>query len=723
MARLVKVLMAGIRTSDLPVSSGLGYAYNPGTTTPGTFMYTAPDLITATANPVVLDAEGRAEVYVSDTANFRLRVRNAADTTTIIDVDPCESDNAALTSAITVDTTNDDALTAGAGSLLRAWMQFIWEGLNNQSVAATAADLRYLHHQSVNGTASTGAVGRYPYQVFSDHWNVMDFGAVGDGVADDTAAIQAAIAACAARGGGAVYFPGATYRCAAQLTIANLDNVSLIGDGPGSIIRQAFTTAALLAITGTSDTIEIASLQFQGGGSTLTTTALGISVASGIPASLRPPVNIHDCMFSGSADGTGFNVAIEALGTRGSVNNCYFQRLYGTNSFAVRTNTGNSWSITNCHVLGADGAGTRCVGGVGNSVTATGYRTRVVGCHIEGTSGAGVRFLGPVGGEVSGCTFYQCQGAAVRLTSARDIAVTGNLMDSCQYGVLVDEDGATTGQPPSGFAITGNHIINSTVNGVRCINATDSALYTPRRGVVSGNSVRTTTQSGILLSGADEVLVSGNMVSDCVTNATYPGIEVQTSLPAATHRGGSGSAIIGNCVTDTSTLTWVAALRIQRFGGGGVDNVSTTVVLGNSFALPISGANVVLYGVATSSPLMHGNTRGFNSTDQFCGKPWIDMPTSGVTMSTLYSGGVVTNRGAVGAVTITLPALTTGITDGMNFTFIRFAGQNFSIASTNTIVRRDGTSGTVALTGTTDQSFHVVAMGVFWYADVVDYTT
>ena len=42
-------------------------------------------------------------------------------------------------------------------------------------------------------------------------FNVLDFGAVGDGVANDTAAIQAAINAVFSSGGGTVYFPKGTY--------------------------------------------------------------------------------------------------------------------------------------------------------------------------------------------------------------------------------------------------------------------------------------------------------------------------------------------------------------------------------------------------------------------------------------------------------------------------------------------------------------------------------
>ncbi|MEI7837952.1 MAG: glycosyl hydrolase family 28-related protein, partial [Planctomycetota bacterium] len=47
----------------------------------------------------------------------------------------------------------------------------------------------------------------WPARVF----NVMDFGAVGDGVADDTAAAQAALAQAKANGGGVVYFPRGRY--------------------------------------------------------------------------------------------------------------------------------------------------------------------------------------------------------------------------------------------------------------------------------------------------------------------------------------------------------------------------------------------------------------------------------------------------------------------------------------------------------------------------------
>lgn len=50
--------------------------------------------------------------------------------------------------------------------------------------------------------------------------NVMDYGAKGDGVTDDTAAIQAAVNACATAFGGCVYFPHGRYVVSSSITYA-----------------------------------------------------------------------------------------------------------------------------------------------------------------------------------------------------------------------------------------------------------------------------------------------------------------------------------------------------------------------------------------------------------------------------------------------------------------------------------------------------------------------
>ena len=55
-------------------------------------------------------------------------------------------------------------------------------------------------------------------------YNVLNFGAVGNGITSDTAAIQAAVNACCAAGGGRVTLPGGhTYRCGALVLGSNLE--------------------------------------------------------------------------------------------------------------------------------------------------------------------------------------------------------------------------------------------------------------------------------------------------------------------------------------------------------------------------------------------------------------------------------------------------------------------------------------------------------------------
>lgn len=65
------------------------------------------------------------------------------------------------------------------------------------------------------GLLATTALVALPLRLAADKsrawFNVMDFGAVGDGRNDDIAAIQAAINA-ASESGGVVYFPMGTYR-------------------------------------------------------------------------------------------------------------------------------------------------------------------------------------------------------------------------------------------------------------------------------------------------------------------------------------------------------------------------------------------------------------------------------------------------------------------------------------------------------------------------------
>jgi hypothetical protein len=89
--------------------------------------------------------------------------------------------------------------------------------------------------------AGAGAVARTIDSKLKDVVSVKDFGAVGDGVADDTAAIQAASLAVANAGGGILHFPEGTYRYT-RLTIRS----GVIFEGVGAqktfLVCTDFTT-------------------------------------------------------------------------------------------------------------------------------------------------------------------------------------------------------------------------------------------------------------------------------------------------------------------------------------------------------------------------------------------------------------------------------------------------------------------------------------------------
>ena len=91
------------------------------------------------------------------------------------------------------------------------------------------------------GTTPAGAVNRPINQKLAESVSVKDFGAIGDGTADDTTAIQAAINACITSGA-SLYFPAGTYNYTSSSTF-NIDLLTpyhefkMYGDGNTSIIK------------------------------------------------------------------------------------------------------------------------------------------------------------------------------------------------------------------------------------------------------------------------------------------------------------------------------------------------------------------------------------------------------------------------------------------------------------------------------------------------------
>ena len=116
------------------------------------------------------------------------------------------------------------------------------EVLTNSSVTTLSSIINHVYKgylgSSTNIVTGNGVnVTRTLQAKFDDVASVKDFGAVGDGVTDDTAAIQAAIDAVFAASSGIVTIPAGTYIVSSPLTLKS--GVILSGAGHTVTILKA----------------------------------------------------------------------------------------------------------------------------------------------------------------------------------------------------------------------------------------------------------------------------------------------------------------------------------------------------------------------------------------------------------------------------------------------------------------------------------------------------
>ena len=136
----------------------------------------------------------------------------------------------------------------------------------DDSIRYALAFIAQLRDTKSDGTylqGASGAVTRTVQAKFQDTISVKDFGAVGDGVANDTAAIQAALNAAA--GKYAVYIPAGRYNVTAGSLTSSGGFTRIIGEGVNTSRLQSSTgTGSILTITQTDFTqpITVSDLSF-----------------------------------------------------------------------------------------------------------------------------------------------------------------------------------------------------------------------------------------------------------------------------------------------------------------------------------------------------------------------------------------------------------------------------------------------------------------------------
>ena len=238
----------------------------------------------------------------------------------------------------------------------------------------------------------TGAVARTTASKLQESVSVKDFGAVGDGTTDDTAAIQAAITASRN-----VKAPAGTYKISSTLTIPS--NTSLNGDGIGITIFSMTAASTAITLTTSAGYISIRNIQ-------ITRTGAGQSLTSGVCG--IDGQTVHDIEITNvRADYSDKGISLRNGSYLAVIENCTAYSC--TTGFFCNQNdlangqSGTTFSLHHCYALAcgtgysmgsiSDVAMVDCVCDVGAggliTTNAAGFyfqycQASLLSCHIEG---------------------------------------------------------------------------------------------------------------------------------------------------------------------------------------------------------------------------------------------------------------------------------------------------------------------------------------------------
>lgn len=498
--------------------------------------------------------------------------------------------------------------------------------------------------------------------------SVKDYGAVGDGLTNDTTAVQAALNDTAY---GIITLPQGTYLCG-NLTLANRSNFIL--EGQGGVLLWTGTAGAGdqigLQLTGVSSNITIRNVEFLGDGVAANGHAGVWWKNAASVASLR----VHDCWFrslvrgvSGirTASGTWNDLTIESnffdalVGTGASQGEgVHFQTNASTTIAAlIRGNTFSQLQHYGVHL--SQGIGCRIEGNRFLS-----HRTAVATTAVV----AAVRVNRFRDAQIVGNTFDSGSDGCIELTptagtSLRNVTIEGNLMAAAANAiseiVVGTTDPATDGTPEE-VQILGNTIYRGTPRDATLLDIRSGLRVAIRDNLLTHLSV-STARAMINLQGLGD---SGG------TRLYTDDLEIEANTLYATTSGGSVPAFILQSALCTSNAR--LAFRHNRlnttssFSVGATVTTPTLVVEGQpADGLTLAAALSTVFSVLKSNPLeLYGPIA-----------PAITSVSADTTLGDRHSTVRVSASGA--ARTITLPAAAT--VSGRIYTILK------DDSSTNTV--------------------------------------
>lgn len=518
--------------------------------------------------------------------------------------------------------------------------------------------------EHINTVIATGAnAPRTLSDRFADTLNVKDFGAVGDGVTDDTVAIQSALTAIHTALGGTVYVPAGSYKLTETLEVGR--NTSLISEGGVRFVRHHSGTMlqnSLGVSSATTGYTGNGNLTVDGGiwdgnaisyydafnhfeiGHAENLTFRNLTFLDGLRAhamdmSAVRNVTIENCKFLGFSQyltsPDGYGTSSDTLGTRDYSEAVQLDPNTPTSfSFGARDRTICENIVFRNNIVGPNPAR--------NDNTFTSW-----GVGIGAHGAVNNRFM--TGVVITGNEFISCIYAGVKPFKWIEVTISDNVFRGCLRCVQVNPvtynsasadnpNGTPSGQGQAGYSLSviGNIFDSYTDAGVAfqaptAFNTGETPFYT-KNVVVNGNSFKDgTSDTAIQAYWIDGLNVTGNVFSN-----VYRGIDLQfvkncsvaantlatstfefLSFSEATPSGYSGLGyssdlvISSNAAKDTGYSGILIAGAVTRLSvtNNLLSNVSTTAATRFGIALSTGankgfiGGNCVEDGGATNKPL------------------------------------------------------------------------------------------------------------------------
>lgn len=338
--------------------------------------------------------------------------------------------------------------------------------------------------------------------------DARSFGALGDGATNDAAAIQAAIDAASAAGGGEVFIPDGTSMLGSSLNVPA--NTTLRGSGVTSILKlMAAVNAPAVILSGAG--AEVRDLKIDGNrpAQTVALVAQGVSMeadnttvdnctitnllAAGIDAEDRSHLRITN----NKIDNTSY-IGIFVHATAAVISNILVQ-----GNTVDRTVEGTGIQEGGIKIRGSSSGAFLCqqVRCIGNRVTMPASPTDQSAICIE--------LWGKVDRGVVNDNVCQDGSMGISLDSSSNVAVTGNTCIGFNvYGIEIAQ-----GNGGVGNVVTGNAVFGASVGD------TGIAVLGPQYCTVSGNTIRGCTAYGIHVQSSDFTTVAGNTIHHTGTYA------------------------------------------------------------------------------------------------------------------------------------------------------------------------------------------------------------